>query len=102
MPPQPTSSSAQISMVLGIISLSVFVIPLCTLVLSFLSPIALVFGIPAVIVGYNARKEIRASAGQIGGEGMAKAGVIMGWISIGLSIVAIVAICGFVVFAVQL
>lgn len=102
MPPQSSSSSAQISMILGVVALTVFVVPLCTIVLSFLSPIALVFGIPALIVGQNARKEIRASGGQIGGEGMAKAGVIMGWISIGLSILAIVAICGIFVFAVQL
>jgi hypothetical protein len=41
-------------------------------------------GIPAIILGNASRERIRASAGQLTGEGMATAGVVMGWISVGL------------------
>lgn len=96
LPQQPTSNAALISMILGIVSLALFVMLLCTI---FLSPISAVLGIPAVILGHNARKEIRASGGRLGGEGMAKAGLIMGWINIGLSVVAAIGICGFIASA---
>jgi hypothetical protein len=65
----PTAPEALWSMILGIASL------VCC---------GLVLGIPAIILGSNAKKKI-ASAG---GEGMAKAGVIMGWISVGFSVLA--------------
>jgi hypothetical protein len=93
---RPTSNSALISMVLGIVSLGLFGVLLCTV---FLSPISVAAGIPAVIVGRNARKEIQASGGAIGGEGMATAGIVMGWINIALSILATLAICAFFAFA---
>lgn len=96
MPQRPTSNTALISMILGIVSLGMFTLLLCTF---FLMPFSVVFGIPAVILAYNARKEIRASGGQLGGEGMAKAGLIMGWINIALSVLAAVGICSFFVFA---
>jgi hypothetical protein len=40
------------------------------------------FGISLIglILGYNARTEIRNSQGRIGGDGMALAGIIIGWI----------------------
>jgi uncharacterized membrane protein len=42
-----------------------------------------------VILGYMARKEIRESHGAMGGEGMAKAGIIIGWIGIALAVLGI-------------
>lgn len=48
--------------------------------------------IPAVILGYQARKEVRASGGLQTGEGQAKAGIILGWIGIALTILLIVAV----------
>lgn len=93
---RPSSNTAVISMVLGIVSLGLFGVLLCTV---FLSPISVAAGIPAVIVGRNARKEIEASGGAIGGAGMATAGIVMGWINIALSILAALAICGFIAFA---
>lgn len=95
---RPNSNSALISMILGIVSLSLFALLLCTV---FLMPISIAAGIPAVIVGRNARKEIQASGGQLGGDGMAQAGIVMGWINIALSILAALAICGFFVLAAQ-
>ena len=37
-------------------------------------------GIPAIVMGNRARREIRASGGVLGGEGLATAGVVTGWI----------------------
>jgi hypothetical protein len=45
--------------------------------------------IPAVICGHIARSRIRASAGALEGEGMALAGLILGYVSIGLMVVMI-------------
>ena len=45
--------------------------------------------IVGVVLGYRARREIRASAGTQGGEGLAKAGIIVGWAMIGLYVVII-------------
>jgi hypothetical protein len=46
-------------------------------------------GIAAIVLGSQARTDIAASAGRLQGDGMAQAGLIMGWISIGLLIVGI-------------
>jgi predicted lysophospholipase L1 biosynthesis ABC-type transport system permease subunit len=47
-----------------------------------------------VILGYVARNQIRDSGGTIGGDGVAKAGIIVGWIGIALGVVLV---CLFVV-----
>ena len=47
-------------------------------------------GIPAIILGRQAQREIDASNGWLTGRGMATAGVVMGWIEVGLAILAIV------------
>jgi hypothetical protein len=47
-------------------------------------------GIPALILGNSAKKEIASSGGAQTGDGMAKAGVILGWISIAFSILGII------------
>ncbi len=64
------------------------------LVLGILSIVAcgLLAGIPALIVGGSARKEIAASGGGQTGDGMAKAGVIMGWISVAITVVVVLLI----------
>jgi type IV pilus assembly protein PilA len=76
-PPQqpPTDGKATASLVFGILSL----IP-CLLFL---------MGIPAVILGHLSRGDIKRSMGRLGGGGMALAGLIMGYISIGLSLLII-------------
>jgi len=45
--------------------------------------------IVGLILGYMARKQIRESGGVQGGEGMAKAGIIIGWIGVALALVGI-------------
>ena len=76
-PPQqpPTDGKATASLVFGILSL----IP-CLLFL---------MGIPAIILGHLSRGDIKRSMGRLGGGGMALAGLIMGYISIGLSLLIV-------------
>ena len=47
----------------------------------------IVTGIIALVLGYLARNEIKASGGAVGGDGMALAGMITGGIGIVLSII---------------
>jgi hypothetical protein len=77
-PVRPNSSNALISLIAGILGLT------------FLPFIA---SIVAVVVGRSAKTEIAASAGALGGEGMAQAGIILGWIGIGLGVLAVCAFC---------
>ena len=70
----PTDGKAIASMVLGL--------------LSFLICFA---GIPAIILGHISRSNIALSKGQLKGEGMALAGLIMGYASLALTFLAILA-----------
>ena len=72
---QPRTSKLAIwSLVLGILSLACFWI---------------FTGIPAVICGHKARKQIRGSAGQLEGSGLALGGLITGYLSIASFIILI-------------
>jgi len=46
-------------------------------------------GILAIIFGYVGRNEIKNSGGRVSGDGLALAGLIIGWIEVGLSVAAI-------------
>jgi hypothetical protein len=61
-----TDSKAVASLVLGVLS---FIFSVLT-------------GIPAIILGHISRSEIRKSAGRLGGDGMALAGLILGYLSL--------------------
>jgi hypothetical protein len=63
--PAPPSSKAITALVLGIASL----------VVCCLGPL---LGVPAIIVGLSARKEVRTSEGRTGGDGLALGGIIAG------------------------
>lgn len=56
----------------------------------------------AVVMGNSALREIRTSHGQQTGDGMAKAGVVMGWIGLGLVGFTIVSIVACIVLALML
>ena len=75
-PPQ-NSSKAVAALVVGILSP---ILGLCCAIIGLV-------GIVAVVLGRNAQKEILASNGRLTGEGMAKAGVILGYIGISLGLV---------------
>lgn len=76
--PQDTSTWAIVSLIGGIVSF---------LFAPFIGSVV------AVIAGNIAKKEIRESNGRISGEGLATAGLVMGWVNIALSLLA----CVFVV-----
>ncbi|HEY3227913.1 MAG TPA: DUF4190 domain-containing protein [Roseiflexaceae bacterium] len=71
----PSSNAATVSLVFGILSW-------CGLVL--------VGAIVAIIAGHKARNEIRASGGRIGGNGLATAGLILGYAHIAVLLLACV------------
>jgi hypothetical protein len=75
----PNSTTAVISLVFGI--LSWFALPV-------------IGSIVAVIAGHMARAEIRRSNGQLGGGGMATAGIILGYIQLALLVLGICAFVG--------
>ncbi len=72
----PNSNLALFSFIAGILGLTLF---------PFLASIV------AVVTGPMARREIRDSGGAIGGEGLATAGIVLGWIGIALGLLGI---CG--------
>lgn len=79
----PQSTLALISMIAGILGFT-FVPTLGSIV--------------ALITGYMARKETRAVPPTASGDGMATAGIIMGWVGIGLAVVGICCVIAYFVF----
>jgi hypothetical protein len=76
----PTSTLAIVSLVAGILGFTI---------------LPLIGSIVAILTGYSARKETRAVPAIAGGDGLATAGIIMGWIEVGL---AVVGCCCFIAF----
>lgn len=70
----PTSSTATISLIAGILGLTLFPI---------------IGSIVAVITGMMARREIRETEGALGGEGVATAGLILGWIGVAMLVLGL-------------
>lgn len=85
-PPLPKNNLAVWSLVLGI----------CSFVLSCF----FVTGIPAVIIGNNAKRAVER--GEADNPGMATAGVVLGWIAIGLSALLLLFWAAWFVFVVVL
>ena len=78
-PIRKTSSLAIASLVSGILGWSL---------LPFIGTIV------AIITGHMARAEIRRSNGQLDGDGLAIAGLVLGWVAVALMVIGL-----FVVFA---
>jgi len=74
-PAKRDSTLAIISLVTGIVGWTIF---------------PFIGSIVAVITGHLAKKEIRESGGILGGDGMALAGLILGYTMIGLAILGII------------
>ena len=70
---------------------------------SLVSSILGVTGLPIIgsivglVLGYMAKREIDASGGVLEGRGLAKAGIIIGWIGVGIFVLSL---CAFVVIMV--
>jgi hypothetical protein len=60
-----------------------------------LTILPLLGSIVAIILGYMARAEIRQRPAELEGHGMALAGIILGWIAVGLAILGLVIGIGF-------
>ncbi|MGD0876779.1 MAG: DUF4190 domain-containing protein [Anaerolineales bacterium] len=76
-PAQPTSTLAIVSLISGIVSW--FLIPF-------------VAAVVAIITGHMAKNEIHKSNGMIGGNGLATAGLVLGYIQIGLGVCVCLAV----------
>ena len=71
----PTSGSAIAAFILSLLGL--------------LQILPLLGTIAGLVLGYHARNNIRASHGNLGGDGLAQAAIIIGWIGVALYIVGI-------------
>ena len=64
-------------------------------IISLIGGIANFVGFPfwgavaALVTGYAAKAEIQKSNGRVGGERLAKAGLILGWVGLGLGLLVI-------------
>lgn len=84
--PPPNSGKAVAALVLGILG-----VVSCQ-----------VLGIAAIVLGQQANEEIAASGGRLGGEGFAKAGLIMGWVAVALLVLTVLGFVFFFVIAAAL
>ena len=83
-PPAPrTNTSAIVSLVLGVLAIT---------------SCGFFLGIPAILVARKARREIAESGGVEGGQGLARAGQITGWIGSLFYLLMVVAIGGIALF----
>jgi len=82
-PVPPTSTLAIVSLITGIVSW--FILP-------FIAAVA------AVITGHMAKTEIKKSNGMLGGNGMATAGLILGYVQLGLGLCLCIVIGGMLAF----
>ncbi|MBI5963988.1 MAG: DUF4190 domain-containing protein [Chloroflexi bacterium] len=79
----PTSTMATISLVAGILGFTLF---------------PFIASIVALLTGYAARKETRAVPPTAGGDGLATAGIVMGWIGVGLGVIGFCCVIVYFVF----
>jgi hypothetical protein len=88
--PQNVSNNALPTSTLAIVSL-------VAAILGF-TMLPIIGSIVAIVTGYSARKETRAVPAMVGGDGLATAGIIMGWIQVGLVVVGTCCFAAYFVF----
>ncbi len=81
----PSSTMAMVSLIAGILGFTM---------------LPLIGSIVALVTGYEARKETRSVPPRASGDGLATAGIIMGWIQIGLSVIGICCFAAYFLFIV--
>lgn len=86
-PAKPNSNMALASMVLGILGWTIA---------PGLASIA------AIVTGHMAKKEIKESMGQLSGDGMATAGLVMGYASVAIVLCVCLAMAGMMAFGVAI
>jgi hypothetical protein len=85
----PTNTRATISLIAGTLGLvfgllSFCVVGACSLVFTVTGAIV------GLVLGYQARREIAESGGTESGEGLATAGIVLGWINAGVTLLLVV------------
>ncbi len=85
LPILPNSNTAAVSLVFGILAWVI---------------LPVIGAIVAIIAGHMARNEIARSNGQLGGRGMATAGLILGYVQFALLVLAICAIAAIAMLAI--
>jgi hypothetical protein len=83
----PSSTLATVSLISGILGFTF---------------VPVLGAIVALVTGYMARKETRSIPPSASGDGMATAGIIMGWVQLGLIVVGICCFVAYMVFVVGL
>lgn len=83
----PSSTLATVSLISGILGFTF---------------VPVIGAIVALVTGYMARKETRSIPPSASGDGMATAGIIMGWVQLGLIVVGICCFVAYMVFVVGL
>jgi hypothetical protein len=81
--PLPNSTLAIVSLISGILGFTVF---------------PFIGSIVAIITGYMARQETRAVPPTVSGDGMATAGIIMGYVGVGIVVIGICCALAFFLF----
>ena len=95
-PQEPTAFRPATTHTLAILSLVLSILGLLPPLLPLVGPIA------GVVTGMVARKEIRARPDLYTGEDLARAGVILGWIGIGVGLlVCVLIVLGVSLFAIS-
>jgi hypothetical protein len=74
------------------------IVSLVLSILGLVGALPLVGSIGGIISGHIARQEIREKPHQYGGDGIARAGVILGWIGVGLIVLAACAVIAALLF----
>lgn len=77
------------------------IVSLVAAILGF-TALPIVGSIVAILAGYAARNETRSAPPKASGDGMATAGIVMGWIQIGLGIISICCFIAYFVFVLGL
>lgn len=85
--PKKTSTLAIVSLIAGIAGWTI---------------LPLIGSLVAIITGHLAKGEIRDHAGQMGGDGLATAGLVMGYLSLGLGLCICLFIFGLLLFAIPI
>ena len=78
-PAKPNSNLALASMILGMLGWTI---------------IPTIGSIAAIITGHMAKNEIKSSMGALGGDGMATAGLVLGYANIALGVCVCLAVAG--------
>jgi uncharacterized membrane protein len=69
---------------------SLAVISLVFSILGFMPVLPVIGSIAGIITGYIARKKIAANPASYSGDGVAKAGIVLGWIGVALLVLVVI------------